>query len=93
LGAVAGKWTAAVLGRLAHGPARFNALRLAVQGEAPKPPTAKVLSGELTRLTEAGIVARDEGEGRATRYALTSRGRQLVPLLDALGQWADDSCS
>ena len=93
LGAVAGKWTAGILGRLAHGPARFNALRLAAQGDAPKPPTAKVLSADLARLLDAGVVERTEAEGRAPRYALTPRGRGLVPLLDALGQWADDSCS
>ena len=93
LGAVAGKWTAPVLGRLAHGPARFGALRLAVQGGAPKPPTNKVLSAELARLVEAGVVERAEPDGRAPRYALTPRGRDLVPLLDALGRWADDPCS
>lgn len=91
VGAVSGKWTVPVLGRLAHGPARFGALRLAVQGGREKPPTAKVLSAELSRLRSLGLVAHEEAADRPPRYALTERGHRLIPLLDALGRWADPS--
>ncbi|MEM1055918.1 MAG: helix-turn-helix domain-containing protein [Bacteroidota bacterium] len=91
LSSVGGKWSSGVIGRLAHGPARFGALRRAAQGDRPKPPTAKVLTEELRRLEEAGIVARVQQEGRAPRYRLTEKGRALVPLLDDLAEWSRET--
>ena len=89
LGAVGGKWAAPVLGRLSHGPARFNALRLAVQGVREHAPSAKVLAAELRRLRASGVIVREAPADRPTRYALTDRGRALIPILDALGRWAE----
>ena len=86
-----GKWSAGVIGRLAHGPARFGALQRAAQGDHPKPPSAKVLLEEFRRLEEAGIVVRTQREGEAPRYKLTEKGQRLVPLLDDLASWARDN--
>ncbi|MEM6328279.1 MAG: helix-turn-helix domain-containing protein, partial [Bacteroidota bacterium] len=85
---VGGKWSAGVIGRLAHGPARFGPLRHAAQGAHAKPPTAKVLADELRRLEAAHVVVRTQANGQAPRYRLTDKGRALVPLLDGLAQWA-----
>jgi DNA-binding HxlR family transcriptional regulator len=51
----------------------------------------KMLTLELRKLEDAGIVARSEFEGYPSRveYDLTPAGLKLVPLLDALGSWWD----
>lgn len=48
-----------------------------------------MLTLELRKLEETGIVQRTEFEGypRRVDYALTPAGERLVPLIDALGQW------
>lgn len=49
----------------------------------------KMLTAELRRLETAGIVLRIEHDGypRHVDYCLTPAGRQLLPLIDALGDW------
>ena len=49
----------------------------------------KMLTLELRKLEDAGIVVRSEFEGYPLRveYDLTPAGLNLVPLLDALGDW------
>ena len=51
----------------------------------------RMLTLELRKLEDAGIVARTEFEGYPLRveYDLTPAGLKLVPLLDALGSWWD----
>ncbi|WP_424518804.1 winged helix-turn-helix transcriptional regulator [Rubrivirga sp.] len=51
--------------------------------------SSKALSGELGLLADRGVVERRE-RGAAVSYRLTARGLALVPLLDALGEWAAD---
>jgi len=48
-----------------------------------------MLSLELRKLEQVGIVNRTEHPGypRHVDYDLTPRGRILVPLIDALGDW------
>lgn len=67
------KWTLAVLGVLAAGPTRYNALLSALDPIAPK-----VLTDALRRLESGGlVVARREGRiGRS--YSLTPDGRFLL---------------
>jgi DNA-binding HxlR family transcriptional regulator len=50
-----------------------------------------MLTLELRKLEDAGIVARSEFEGYPLRveFDLTPAGLKLVPLLDALGSWSD----
>ena len=90
LGVLAGKWAAPVIGRLARGGARFRQLQDALRQPDGRGVSSKVLSAELRRLASAGVLTRDT-DGAGVRYALTEPGRQLVPLLDALGHWAESS--
>ena len=85
--AVGGKWAVRVVGRLARGEARFGRLRSQVVGPGGAAVSSKVLAAELRRLVEAGLVERTEA-GAAVVYRLTEKGRALVPVLDALGEWA-----
>ena len=89
VGAVGGKWSVPVVGRLARGEARFGRLKSQVTDGAGRTVSSKVLSAELDRLVERGVVRRRE-RGAAVSYRLTDKGRALVPLLDALGAWAAD---
>ena len=92
VGAIGGKWSVPVVGRLARGPARFGHIRSEVTDGGGRPVSSKVLSDELDRLVAAGVVGRRE-RGAEVWYRLTDKGQALVPLLDALGDWADSDAS
>lgn len=49
----------------------------------------RILTLELRKLEDAGIVRRTAFEGYPLRveYDLTQFGLELVPLIDALGEW------
>lgn len=85
--AVGSKWAVRVVGRLARGEARFGRLRSQTVGPDGAVVSSKVLAAELRRLVAAGLVERTEA-GAAVAYRLTEKGRALVPVLDALGEWA-----
>ena len=89
LGAVAGKWAVPVIGRLAAGEARFGRLRAQLTDADGAAVSPKALAAELRRLGEAGLVER-RARGAAVAYRLTPKGADLVPLLDALADWALD---
>lgn len=79
-----GRWPALILYYLQDGTKRFAELR------RDNPTIShKMLTAELRRLEEAGIVNRTEfvGYPRHVDYCLTPAGRQLLPLIDALGNW------
>ena len=50
---LANKWSALALGALEHGPQRFGALRVRLQGVSPK-----VLTQTLRRLEDHGVIDR-----------------------------------
>ncbi|WP_077546913.1 winged helix-turn-helix transcriptional regulator [Pseudorhizobium flavum] len=52
----------------------------------------RMLALELRKLEKAGIVRRTSYAGYPLRveYDLTPAGRQLVPLVDAIGDWWED---
>lgn len=81
---LSGRWPALLIYYLQEGTKRFSDLR-------KDNPTIshKMLTQELRRLEDAGIVARTGFEGYPLRveYDLTPAGHRLVPLLDALGDW------
>jgi DNA-binding HxlR family transcriptional regulator len=87
LGVLGGKWAAPVVGRLARGEARFGRLRTQVTDARGAPVSSKALAETLRRLVEVGAVER-RARGAAVAYRLSPRGRDLVPLLDALAEWA-----
>lgn len=81
---LSGRWPTLLIYYLKGGTNRFSDLRR-------KNPTIshKMLTLELRKLEDAGIVARTEFEGYPLRveYDLTPAGHRLVPLIDALGAW------
>jgi DNA-binding HxlR family transcriptional regulator len=81
------RWTGVVLGTLISGPAGYRELSRAIDGISDS-----VLADRLSALTAAGLVSRtvDEGPPVSVAYALTERGRALVPALEALGRWAEE---
>lgn len=81
---MSGRWPALLIYYLKQGTKRFSDLR------RDNPTIShKMLTQELRKLEDAGIVARTEFEGYPLRveYDLTPAGLKLVPLLDALGSW------
>ncbi|QEM80993.1 winged helix-turn-helix transcriptional regulator [Halomonas binhaiensis] len=81
---LSGRWPTLLIYYLKEGTKRFADLR------RDNPTIShKMLTMELRKLQEAGIVERTEFEGYPLRveYDLTAAGHQLVPLIDALGQW------
>jgi len=82
------RWNAVVLGRLSAGPAGFRELARALDGISDS-----VLSDRLSDLTAGGLVARtvDEGPPVTVSYALTDRGRALMPALDQIAVWAQEN--
>jgi DNA-binding HxlR family transcriptional regulator len=82
------RWNAVVLGHLSAGPAGFRELARAIDGISDS-----VLSDRLADLTKGGLITRtvDEGPPLAVSYALTDRGRALMPALDQIALWAQEN--
>jgi DNA-binding HxlR family transcriptional regulator len=76
---VCGKWTLLLIRDLAEGSARFCELERSLEGISPR-----TLSLRLRALEEEGIVARHTYPEVPPRveYALTPKGRALVPLVE-----------
>jgi DNA-binding HxlR family transcriptional regulator len=75
------RWTLLVVRELLSGSERFNELRRGVPRMSPT-----LLSKRLTELVHAGVVQR-HGSGSDVRYVLTDAGRELRPVVEALGVW------
>ena len=83
---LSGRWPTLLIYYLKQGTKRFGDLR------RDNPTIShRMLTLELRKLEDAGIVARTEFKGYPLRveYELTPAGDQLVPLIDALGEWWD----
>lgn len=78
------RWTMVLLRELVAGSTRFNELRRGVPRMSPA-----LLSKRLKDLETAGIVERRPapGEHNAWEYALTKAGRDLQPVVEAVGIW------
>jgi DNA-binding HxlR family transcriptional regulator len=78
------RWALLVVRELALGPKRFTDLRHGLPGVA-----TNVLSLRLRQLERDGIVARRQlpAPAPARVYELTEHGRELVPIMLALGRW------
>lgn len=81
---LSGRWPTLLLYYLKDGTKRFSDLKRDNPGLSHR-----MLALELRKLEEAGIVRRTAHAGYPLRvdYDLTPSGRQLVPLVDALGNW------
>jgi DNA-binding HxlR family transcriptional regulator len=81
---LSGRWPTLLIYYLQDGTKRFSELR------RDNPTIShKMLTLELRKLEDAGIVRRTEFGGYPLRveYDLTPAGERLVPLIDALGSW------
>lgn len=75
------RWTLLIVRELVTGSQHFNDLRRGVPRMSPT-----LLSRRLSQLARAGIVVRHD-DGRSVRYVLTPAGRELQPVVEALGVW------
>lgn len=85
---LSGRWPTLLIYYLQDGTKRFSDLR------RDNPTIShKMLAFELRKLEEAGVVARTEFGGYPLRveYDLTEAGNRLVPLIDALAGWWDET--
>jgi DNA-binding HxlR family transcriptional regulator len=84
LDVVGERWALLVVRELVLGPKRFTDLRTGLQGVS-----TDVLSQRLRQLEQAGVLHQVTlPPPAATRaYELTDRGRELEPVLHALGRW------
>jgi len=78
------RWTMVLLRELITGSTRFNDLRRGVPRMSPA-----LLSQRLKELEAAGIIMRtaSETEPGVFEYNLTKSGRELGPLVEAMGIW------
>ncbi len=83
---IGSKWTPLVVVNLFLGPKRYGELQRALPGISPK-----TLADRLRALEEQRIVTRTVYPDTPPRveYALTSRGRRLGEILNAVAEWAD----
>lgn len=75
------RWTMLVVRELVAGSERFNELRRGLPRMSPT-----LLSRRLDQLERAGVVDH-LGTGPDSRYRLTTAGRELAPIVEALGAW------
>ena len=75
------RWTLLVVRELMMGSRHFNALRRGVPRMSPA-----LLSKRLQTLARAGVVERWQ-EGNRVSYRLTEAGRELEPIVEAVGRW------
>jgi DNA-binding HxlR family transcriptional regulator len=78
------RWTLVLLRELVCGSTRFNDLRRGLPRMSPA-----LLSKRLKDLERAGIVVRSKvpDEKDAFEYRLTEAGRELAPVIEAVGNW------
>lgn len=78
------RWTVVLLRELIAGSSRFNELRRGVPRMSPA-----LLSKRLGELQAAGVVARERlaEAPEIDAYRLTQAGRDLQPVIEAIGMW------
>jgi DNA-binding HxlR family transcriptional regulator len=81
------RWNGVLLGTLRNGPAGFRELARAIDGISDS-----VLSDRLSDLAAAGLITRtvEEGPPLSVSYALTDRGKALLPALEQITLWAEE---
>lgn len=84
------KWTLLIVEDLLNGPRRFTEIERSLGGANPKMVTAR-----LRELESAGLVSRAIYAEVPPRveYALTERGRELRPTIDALRKFGRRSAA
>lgn len=91
LGVIGEKWTILVLREAFNGVGRFDQIRDHVGLSDP------VLADRLRKLVRAGVLEaspyREPGRRTRHEYRLTTKGRDLYPVLIALLRWGDRYCA
>jgi len=85
-----GKYKLRILWTLTKRPRRYGEIRTSLlRGTLGQPVTPRVLSRELKELQKRGLIARKQFNvvPPKVEYSLTSRGRTLVPILNAIVEW------
>lgn len=84
---LSGRWPTLLLYYLKDGTKRFSDLQRDNPGVSHR-----ILTLELRKLEQAGVVLRTAYEGYPLRvdYSLTPFGLKLVPLIDAIGDWWEE---
>ncbi len=78
------RWTPLVIRALCCGATRYTEIRQSV----PRMSTA-LLSRRLRELEDAGVLSRvKDADGQGHDYQLTEAGRELFPVLEAMGFWS-----
>lgn len=77
------RWTLLIVREMLHGVCRFNELERCLPGIS-----RSVLAQRLRHLQRLGLVAHDDGSQHGAEYHLSPAGRDLRPVLQALGDWA-----
>lgn len=86
LDVVGERWTLLLVRELCAGPRRYGELQAGLPGIG-----TNLLAARLKQLEEDGVVQRARaGEAIGTAYQLTERGRELEPIVEALGAWGLD---
>ena len=81
---MAERWTPLVLRALHLGAVRFNEIHASVPRMSPA-----LLTRRLRELERANVLERRPApSGRGAEYRLTQAGRELFPVLEAMGLWA-----
>jgi DNA-binding HxlR family transcriptional regulator len=82
------RWALLVVRELLLGPKRFTDLRAGLPHVGPD-----MLAQRLRELEQAGVVRRDQlpPPAGARVYELTDRGRELEPVVLALGRWGSQA--
>src|SRR5690349_15267919 len=80
------RWSGAILNAMLPGPQCFNELLAVVPGLSDR-----LLTERLRELEEEGLVLRNVIPGPPVRvsYEVTEAGKDLEPVIRALGKWAD----
>ncbi|WP_133917090.1 winged helix-turn-helix transcriptional regulator [Streptomyces sp. NBC_00582] len=86
LDVVGDRWTLLIVRELLAGPRRYTDLHADLPGVS-----TDVLAGRLRDMERDGLTTRRRlpPPGAAYVYELTRRGRELLPVLQALGRWGE----
>jgi DNA-binding HxlR family transcriptional regulator len=83
---VGDRWTLLIVRDLLSGKSRFNEFL-----SSPEGVTTNILANRLKRMEKEGLLSKSLYQERPNRYAyaLTEKGRTLVPVLHALCRWGN----
>jgi len=78
------KWTALIVKELSEGHVRFSTLEHTLTGISPR-----TLSQRLDDMEQEGLITKQSFAETPPRveYTLTSKGRDLLPILKSMAEW------